>query len=87
MENSSASPRKNEFVETMFKSLNSYTKLEILNRKVADQTRIEQTYDTSQEQLQDDLIKLRAAIETNTVKRSLLDRNLSERTTMSQLYD
>ncbi|CAF3368482.1 unnamed protein product [Rotaria socialis] len=90
MENSSESPRKNEFVETMFKSLNSYTselqqELEILNQKVADQTLIEQTYDKSQEQLQDDLIKLRAAIETNTVKRSLLDRNLSERTTMSQL--
>jgi len=51
--------------------------------------------------VQDDLIKLRAAIETNTgmiipfsffrqilfsspVKRSILDRNLSERTTMSQ---
>ncbi|CAF1214447.1 unnamed protein product [Rotaria sp. Silwood1] len=89
MDNSSLSPRKNEFVETMFKSLNSYTselqqELEILNRKVADQTRIEQTYDKCHEQLQDDLIKLRATIETNTVKRSILDRNMSERTTMSQ---
>ncbi|CAF0947544.1 unnamed protein product [Rotaria sordida] len=89
MDNSLSSPRKNEVVETMFKSLNSYTselqqELEILNRKVTDQIRIEQTYDTCHEQLQNDLIKLRAAIETNAVKRSILDRNLSERTTMSQ---
>ncbi len=108
------------------KNINFYfwiKELEILNRKVTDQIRIEQTYDTSQEErmipwylslflnslflfnsVQDDLIKLRAAIETNTgmilffspillflfftsVKRSILDRNLSERTTMSQSYD
>ncbi|CAF0891178.1 unnamed protein product [Adineta ricciae] len=89
MEGSSSSPHKNELVESMFKSLNSYTselqqELELLNRKVSDQTRLEQTYDTSQEQLQEDLIKLRAAIETNTVKRSILDRNLNERTAMTQ---
>ncbi|CAF2473170.1 unnamed protein product [Rotaria sp. Silwood2] len=69
MDNSLSTPRKNELVETMFKSLNSYTselQQEILNRKVADQTRTEQTYDTCQKQLQDDLIQLRAAIETNT---------------------
>jgi hypothetical protein len=76
MENSSSSPRKNELVESMFKSLNSYTselqqgqsvvlfcfllfqkfsffefkELEILNRKLAEQIRIEQTYDKSQEE-------------------------------------
>ncbi|CAF4058483.1 unnamed protein product [Rotaria sp. Silwood2] len=53
MDNSLSTPRKNELVETMFKSLNSYTselQQEILNRKVADQTRTEQTYDTCQKQ-------------------------------------
>ncbi|UJR30361.1 hypothetical protein I4U23_017896 [Adineta vaga] len=86
---SSSSPQKSELVENMFKSLNSYTselqqELELLNRKVSDQNRLEQTYDRSQEQLQEDLIKLRATIETNTIKRSILDRNLNERTMMSQ---
>ena len=145
MENSSSSPGKNELVESMFKSLNSYTnelqqgslissisidkyphlicssfhleELELVNRKMADQIRIGQLYDTSQEErritssiawksfsslhsVQNDLIKLRAAIETNTgmisssinltfffsssVKRSIFDRNLIERTTLSQ---
>ncbi|CAF3640274.1 unnamed protein product [Adineta steineri] len=91
MENSSSSssPNKGELVENMFKSFNTYTnelqqELELLNRKVSDQIRIEQTCDISQEQLQNDLIKLRATIETNSVKRSIFDRNLNERTTMSQ---
>ena len=68
---SSSSSRQNELVESMFKSLNSYTaelqqgllvfttlvnpsrrvlELETVNRKLADQVRIEQSYDASQEQ-------------------------------------